>query len=136
MEDIQQDRASASDDAGAAMSTLATTGWWRCDLATEELTWSDPVYDLFGFPRGSVLQRAETAARYTPESRIALECLRLAAIRDKTGFTLDAELAFDSTRRWIRIVAQVECIDGKATHLVGWKSDVTHAPRIGLSAEG
>lgn len=116
----------------AAMPTTATMGLWECDLATEALTWSEGVYDLFGFPRGSVLDRAETAARYTAESRIALECLRMAAIRDKTGFTLDAEIEIDARRRWVRIVAQVECVDGKAARLVGSKSDVTHEKRMGL----
>lgn len=104
-------------------------GAWACDLVTEELTWSDGVYDLFGFPRGSRLARGEAAARYTAESRIALECLRVAAIRDKTGFTLDAEIATELGSRWIRIVAQVECVDGKAARLVGSKRDVTHEKR-------
>ena len=116
----------------AAMPTMVKTGLWACDLATETLTWSEGVYDLFGFPRGSVLDRATAAACYTPESRIALECLRMAAIRDKTGFMLDAEIEIDGRRRWVRIVAQVECVDGKAGRLVGSKSDVTHEKRVGL----
>ncbi|WP_157134557.1 hypothetical protein [Sphingomonas sp. PAMC 26605] len=118
-----------------AIPTTVTTGWWACDLVTEALTWSDGVYDLFDFPRASVLDRAETAARYTPVSRIALECLRVAAIRDKTGFTLDAELDLGTGRRWVRIVAQVECVDGKAMRLFGTKSDVTHEKLGGLRSD-
>ena len=117
----------------AAMPTSTATGMWACDLATEHLTWTDGVYDLFEFPRGSVLDRGATAARYTHESRIALECLRMAAIRDKTGFTLDTEIQVGSGTRWIRIVAQVECDDGKAIRLFGSKSDVSHEHAIGLA---
>ncbi|MEG3177348.1 hypothetical protein U1872_13985 [Sphingomonas sp. RB3P16] len=116
----------------AEVPSSVTSGMWACDLATEQLTWSDGVYDLFEVPRGTPLERAPTAARYTPESRIALDSLRLVAIRDKTGFTLDAEIAVASGTRWIRIVAEVECVDGKAARLVGSKTDVTHEKRAGL----
>jgi|UniRef100_UPI0035CA59CC PAS domain-containing protein len=112
------------------------TGMWACDLATEQLTWSDGVYDLFEIPRGTPLDRAPTAARYTAESRIALECVRVVAIRDKTGFTLDAQIHVAAGTRWIRIVAQVDCIDGKAIRLFGSKSDVTHERASGLRAGG
>lgn len=132
MEGATEDRAVHGEHRHDPVPTMVTTGLWACDLATEALTWSDGVYDLFGLPRGSALDRAATAARYTPESRIALECLRVAAIRDKTGFALDAEIEVDDTRRWIRIVARVECVDGKAARLVGSKSDVTHEKRVGL----
>lgn len=117
------------------LPTSTTVGLWACDLVTEELTWSDGVYHLFGLPCGSVPDRARAAACYTPSSRVALECLRVAAIRDKTGFALDAEIETATGSRWIRIVAQVECVDGKATRLVGSKSDVTHEKRLGLGLE-
>lgn len=109
-----------------------SAGLWSCDLATEQLTWSDGVYDLFGAPRGSRVDRHAAAARYTPGSRIALECRRMAAIRDRTGFTLDAEITVGPTRRWIRIVAQVECDEGKPMRLFGSKTDVTFEKMAGL----
>lgn len=101
-------------------------GMFACDLATEHLTWSEGVYDLFELPRGAPLDRREIAARYAPDSRIALECLRVAAIRDKTGFTLDAQIGVASGARWIRIAAKVECVAGKAVRLAGSKCDVSH----------
>lgn len=103
----------------------STSGFWECDLATEGLTWSDGVYDLFDLPRGSVIDRAATLARYLPESRIAMECHRVAAIRDKAGFTFDAQIRVGDGVRWIRIVAQVECVDGAAVRLFGAKYDIT-----------
>ncbi|WP_404367187.1 hypothetical protein AB5I39_12300 [Sphingomonas sp. MMS24-J45] len=108
-----------------AVPPVATWGLWECDLATEKLTWSDGVYDLFGLPRGGTVDRAATLQRYTPESRIAMECHRVAAIRDKTGFTIEAQIRVDDALRWIRIVAHVECVNGAAVRLYGAKYDVT-----------
>ncbi|WP_232089584.1 hypothetical protein [Sphingomonas sp. HMP6] len=108
-----------------AVPSASASGLWECDLATEQLIWSDGVYDLFGLPRGVAIDRAATLAQYVPESRIAMECHRVAAIRDKTGFTVDAQIRVDGAVRWIRIAAHVECIDGAAVRLRGAKYDVT-----------
>src|SRR3546814_21147237 len=50
-------------------SALARIGVWECDLATEALTWTDGVYDLFEIPRGSPLARAEIVDLYEEEAR-------------------------------------------------------------------
>ena len=50
----------------------------------------------------------------------------MAAIRDKTGFVLDAEIRIGADARMIRIVAHLETIDGRAARLFGSKSDVSH----------
>lgn len=108
-----------------AVPSASTSGLWECDLVTEELVWSDGIYDLFGLPRGSAVNRAATLAQYSPESRIAMECHRVAAIRDKTGFAMEAQIRVGGGVRWIRIVAQVECVEGAAVRLFGAKYDVT-----------
>ena len=93
---------------------------------TEALRWSDPVYDLFGLPRGSMPDRAMTIARYDPQSLIEMECLRTAAIRDGTGFSLDARIRpATGAPRWIRIVAHVNRRDRQRPRLFGTKTDVT-----------
>ncbi|WP_242138492.1 hypothetical protein [Sphingomonas sp. TREG-RG-20F-R18-01] len=103
----------------------ATMGLWECDLLSHALAWSDGVYDLFGLPRGVKIDRREIAGRYTRQSRIDLELARLEAIRDCTGFMLDAQIEVSGGARWIRIVAQAEAVDGKAVRLFGSKHDVT-----------
>ena len=48
------------------------------------------------------------------------------AIEDRTGFTLDAEIiSFKGIRRWIRITATVESVDGVAVRIFGMKQDIT-----------
>ena len=101
-------------------------GHWQCDLADNSLTWSAEIHDLFGFPRGATVSRAEAAARYGELSRAAMERLRAYAIRHRRGFTLDAEISTaQGARRWMRLVAAPVCEDGRVVALRGLKWDVS-----------
>ena len=101
-------------------------GQWRCDLADNSLSWSPEVHDLFGFPRGAVVSRAESVARYAELSRAAMERLRAYAIRHRRGFTLDAEIFTPGgERRWMRLVTAPVCDGGQVSALRGLKWDVS-----------
>jgi diguanylate cyclase (GGDEF)-like protein len=101
-------------------------GIWVCTLPDEKLTWTDTVFELFDLDPQSPLRRADIVALYTDASRQALGTLRSAAIRDGDGFSLDAEIVTArGNRRWIRITAIVERIDGVPTRLFGMKQDIT-----------
>jgi PAS domain-containing protein len=101
-------------------------GRWQCDLADNSLTWSPEVHDLFGFPRGAVVSRAESVARYGELSRAAMERLRAYAIRHRRGFTLDAEIFTpQGERRWMRLVAGPVSVGGRVVALRGLKWDVS-----------
>jgi PAS domain-containing protein len=114
-------------DIGPGRATrLQGVGQWYCDLADNGLTWSAEVYDLFGFPRGATVSRAEAAARYSEASRAAMERLRAYAIRHRRGFTLDAEIVTaPGDRRWMRLVAAPICDGGRVVALRGLKWDVS-----------
>ena len=99
---------------------------WQCDLRDDSLTWSDGVYDLFGLPRGSVLDREAIVAMYLPESRIELARLRSTAIAGCGSFTFEAQIRrADGEVRWMRVTADVVREDGVARYLYGTKIDVT-----------
>ncbi|MDB5529356.1 MAG: diguanylate cyclase [Devosia sp.] len=107
-------------------AATARIGVWECDLATEELTWTDGVYDLFELPRGSSIDRATTLLCYAPTSRALLEKLRTQAVTQGIGFTLDAEITTaKGNRRWMRLTTSVETENGVATRLFGMKQDIT-----------
>ncbi|MBV9883060.1 MAG: hypothetical protein JO276_08635, partial [Sphingomonadaceae bacterium] len=90
-------------------SALARIGVWECDLATEELTWTDGVYDLFDLPRGSPLRRAEILDCYDPESRREMERLRARTIRDGGSFSLDIFIrTAKGNEKWLRLTGDVE----------------------------
>ncbi len=99
---------------------------WECDLATHALRWSPGVYDLFGFPRGSVVTRDEAVAMYAPDSAALLEAVRSKAIAEASSFTIDVTIRRrDGELRRMRLTADVECEAGRPVRLYGTKQDVT-----------
>jgi hypothetical protein len=83
------------------------TGHWRCDINDHNrLTWSDKVYELFGMPVGTQVERDQAVARYCEHSKGVLERLRAFAINRKCGFILDAAIhPNEKDNRWIRVLA-------------------------------
>ena len=107
-------------------SSLARIGVWECDLATEKLTWTDGVYDLFELPRGVPVDRTDIVALYSEASRLEMEQLRSEAIRDGTSFVLDIEIRTAKGRdRWLRLSADIEQEDGRPVRIFGTKQDIT-----------
>lgn len=108
------------------VSTLAKIGVWECDLATGRLTWTDMVYDIFGMPRGTPIDRETTLQLYEPGSRREMERLRAEAINSGTGFDLDIQIKpAVSEVRWVRLTALVEQDKGRSVRIFGTKQDIT-----------
>lgn len=108
------------------VSALAKIGVWECDLATEQLSWTDTVYDLFDLPRGSRVDRAATVLLYEPASRERMERLRAQAIRDGTSFSIDVLIrTARGNERWIRLTADVEQEQGRSVRIFGTKQDIS-----------
>lgn len=99
---------------------------WQCDLATEELRWTNGVFDLFGIARGTAVDRRSTLEMYMPESRALLGRLRSAALDTCGSFTFEAQIRrLDGEQRWMRLSADVQKRNGKAVVLYGTKQDIT-----------
>lgn len=104
-----------------ALRTLRV-GRWECALSSNALTWSDPVHDIFGLPRGICPVRATAVALYAEGSRVIMERLRAHAIEHGRGFVLDAELRpNDGGRRWMRLIAAPVYDGGLVVRLHGLK---------------
>lgn len=107
-------------------SALAKIGVWECDLATEALTWTDGVYDLFEIPRGAPLERARIVELYEEDSRREMERLRAAAIREGLGFTLDIRVRTAKGHpRWLRLTVDIEREGGRPVRIFGTKQDIS-----------
>ncbi len=105
---------------------LAGAGAWSCNLADNRLNWTSGIYALFGLPIETALDRRETVAMYTDESRDAMERLRAKAIASAGIFTLDAEIVRpDGEKRWMRINGEMVRRPGGRSILHGLKQDVT-----------
>lgn len=110
----------------ASTESIAGIGRWECDLTDNKLSWSPPVYALFGLPPAIRPRRDDVLPLYTEESRVLMEQLRAYAIRHRRGFTLDVELRpADGGQRWMRLVAAPVIEDGRVVRLHGLKRDVS-----------
>jgi len=104
----------------------ARIGVWECSLPDQTLSWTDTVYELFDLAPQTPLTREEILKFYTPETRRRLDEVRDRAIHTGEGFSLDAQIITASgNRRWIRITACVEVVNGTATRIFGMKQDIT-----------
>ena len=111
-----------------AMLTARGVGRWWCDLTDNRLSWTDPVFDLFGLPRGAEISRDDVVTLYREESRAAMDHLRAYAIRHRRGFTIDAEIrTISGDQRWMRLLAAPVCEGDRVVRLQGLKQDVTYA---------
>ena len=98
-------------------------GYWHCSIANHErLTWSDKVYELFGLPAGSPIEREWALARYSQDSRKTLERVRSFGLAHKSSFILDAEIMPEGAGdRWIRVLAVPIVASGCVVGLHGLK---------------
>lgn len=113
-------------------SATAKIGIWECNLADESLTWTNGVYDIFEFPRGSAVSREQTVACYTPQSRAAMEAARAHAIANCTDFSLIVEITTTTgQRRWMRLTGAVDAENGVAVRIFGMKQDITEEKLLG-----
>jgi diguanylate cyclase (GGDEF)-like protein len=104
---------------------LGPGGGWSCDLATEVLSWSDGVYDLFDIKRGATLKRAMTLDAYQSQSRRMMEERRAVAIKTGKGVLLDCQIRTGGQTRWMRLRVGVTYEHGRPTRIFGSKQDVT-----------
>ena len=107
-------------------SALAQIGVWECDLATEQLTWTDGVYDIFELPRGAPVTREVVLGLYDRESRLRMERMRRRAIEACASGSLDIRIrTMTGKRRWVRLTIDVEAENGRAVRIFGLKQDIT-----------
>jgi len=106
--------------------SLARIGAWQCELENERLTWTPGVHDIFGYPTGNPLRRADIVDLYIDESRRDMELARAEVIRSGRPVTLDAEIrTWRGERRWMRLSINAVREGGRPVRIFGSKQDIT-----------
>src|SRR5690349_14140699 len=104
----------------------ARIGAWECELETERLSWTQGVYDLFGYPVGNPLRRASIVDLYVDESRRNMELARAEVIRSGLPVTLDTEIrTWRGEKRWMRLSINAAGEGGRPRRIFGSKQDIT-----------
>jgi diguanylate cyclase (GGDEF)-like protein len=105
---------------------FARIGVWECELATEHLTWTSGVYDIFGYPMGNPLRRASIVNLYADESRRNMELARAEVIRSGCATSLDVEIrTWRGESRWMRLAINAIGEGGRTVCIFGSKQDIT-----------
>jgi diguanylate cyclase (GGDEF)-like protein/PAS domain S-box-containing protein len=105
---------------------IARIGAWECELETERLSWTQGVYDIFGYPAGNPLRRASIVDLYIDESRRNMELARAEVIRSGRPVTLDTEIrTWRGEKRWMRLSINATRDGGRPMRIFGSKQDVT-----------
>ena len=104
----------------------ARIGAWECELETERLSWTQGVYDIFGYPAGNPLRRANIVDLYIDESRRSMELARAEVIRTGCPVTLDTEIrTWRGEKRWMRLSINAVREGGRPLRIFGSKQDIT-----------
>jgi len=105
---------------------LADVGAWEYDPATEDLSWSEGVYDVFGVPRSFEPTPAAAFEFYHPEDRDAVKTAVDRALADRERFDVEARIETGAGAvRWLRTHGSPLVDDGEVVRLRGAIQDVT-----------
>lgn len=109
-------------------------GAWECELETERLTWTSGVYNIFGYPVGNPLRRANIVDLYVDQSRYNMERARAEVIRSGRAVSLDVEIrSWRGESRWMRLSINAINENGRPVRIFGSKQDIT-SDRLALEA--
>ena len=107
---------------------VAGLGQWRLDVETQDLSWSDQVYRIFGVARQSFHPSVENSiAFFHPEDLPMVQAALATALETGNGFQVRARLIRnDGVERSIEARADTELDDaGRTVSLFGIFQDVT-----------
>jgi PAS domain S-box-containing protein len=101
-------------------------GGWEMDLVTHTVRWTDQTCRIHDLPPGHLPTLDEGISYYLPDARPLVEEAVDKAIVSGESFDLELPMLTASGRfAWMRLVGEVELLDGLPHKLVGAVQDVT-----------
>ncbi len=105
---------------------IAHIGAWKANPDTDELYWTEGIYDLLGAPPDWVPGLTEGLSVYAPESIPDLREAVERTARDGTPFTIEAEYVTNAgNRRWAEVRGRRGSEIGQDRFVVGTFQDIT-----------
>ncbi|MDK4724006.1 GAF domain-containing protein [Rhizobium sp. CNPSo 3968] len=109
----------------------AKIGGFEMDLSTGAIVWSDQIYRTVGLPIGKRMTSEEVIGCYAPEERDSVR-RRIRDVLNGTGTGVDKEYRIitpEGDERWIRVVSDIERLQGEPRRLFGIVQDVSEKVR-------
>jgi PAS domain S-box-containing protein len=105
---------------------MAKLGGWQLNLLTNQVIWSDVVYNIHELPIGSVVELDKAINFYAPQTRPKIQ--QAIALAIENGTPWDIQTPFTTAKGndiWVRAVGYAEFTNGVATALSGAFQDIT-----------
>jgi PAS domain S-box-containing protein len=105
---------------------MAKLGGWQLNLLTNQIIWSDVVYNIHELPIGSEIDLENAINFYSPESRPKIQQAIALAIEDGTPWDIQTPfITAKGNEIWVRAVGYADFTNGVATSLSGAFQDIT-----------
>ncbi|CAN1210014.1 hypothetical protein TUMEXPCC7403_07450 [Tumidithrix helvetica PCC 7403] len=117
-----------SEAALAEAQRIAHMGNWECDTATGEITWSDQLFQLWGFSPENLVPHSDLILeRMDPEDRARLFQKAEESLKTNSSFEMDFKILLpDGSSKWLYTKGRhVLDSDGKSIKSYGITQDIT-----------
>ncbi|MBN1179429.1 MAG: GAF domain-containing protein [Anaerolineae bacterium] len=104
---------------------VSHTGSWHIDVLTDQLTWSDEAYHIFGIPPGTPMTYPTFLQHIHPADRLTVDQAWNSALRH-TPYDIEHRIVVDGEEKWVRERAEVEFdATDRAVAAIGTVQDIT-----------
>ncbi|MDB5136845.1 MAG: cph1 4 [Mucilaginibacter sp.] len=119
------------------VTNLARIGGWEVDLLKGIVYWSDMTREIHETEPGFEPNFEEAASFYKEgENRDAIVKAMEEAIKNGTSCDLELEIiTAKGNSKWVRVVIEAECVDGKCIRLYGSFQDIDNRKRAEIAAK-
>ncbi len=122
---ISQEALARSEADLKMVQEVAVVGGWCLDLRTNELTWTDGVYKVFGLPRGTPLDYEKFLSLVYPDDVEYVNRSWNDALKG-ARYDIEHRILVDGAVKWVREKARVEFSDsGTPLRGLGIVQDIT-----------
>lgn len=109
---------------------IARIGTWKLDLETNQVKWSDSLYDLYGVPRGTPID-LELSLRLYPKQNELIERTIANAIETGKKYSIDLLLTKESGQQvWTRAIGIPKMENGIVTCIKGYVLDINDSKQL------
>jgi PAS domain S-box-containing protein len=129
LKSIEEDRL-AQQELLERTGNMAKLGGWQLNLLTNQITWSNVVYEIHELPIGSKVDLGNAINFYAPEARPTIQQAIALAIEQGTPWDIQAPfITAKGNNIWVRAVGYAVFTNGVATSLRGAFQDITELKR-------
>jgi len=115
----------------ADMGRIAKIGGWKVDIETGATQWTDELFSIFEVDSDFVPTFDQAIRFYPSPYRESMAAAIRRTNETGEGFDLEAEIVTaKGNRKWLRVIGNAECREGKIVSRVGITQDVTDRKRI------